>query len=299
MNYIEFKEEVKNFMCQEVGMDQEVDVELTQIRKNNGIMWDALHVLNPRKQCSPTIYLRPWFEKYEAGTPFSKICRDILLSFQEAIVELPIEIDEITRYETMKDRIIIRIIHYEKNKEQLAECPCIPFLDLAISFRWLGLCDSMGIASALVSNREMEEWEVSLQELFLVALENTRRIFPEQIRNLKDVLEGLVETEVFEDLEEPVEVYVLTNERGINGATAMLYTDVIRNFSLEMGRNIYILPSSIHEVLLIPEQEHVIKQDLKRIVCEANCEVVAEGEILSYEVYYYDQEKDMFKIIDS
>lgn len=91
-------------------------------------------------------------------------------------------------------------------------------------------------------------------------------------------------------------MYILTNTAGINGATTMIYKDVIRNFAKEHDTDFYILPSSIHEVILVPYEERISKEELKDMVGEVNCTQVALEEVLSDRVYIYRRDTNMIEI---
>ncbi len=91
-------------------------------------------------------------------------------------------------------------------------------------------------------------------------------------------------------------MYILTNSAGINGATAMIYKDAIRNFANELKTDFYILPSSIHEVILVPYEERISKEELKDMVGEVNCTQVALEEVLSDRVYIYRRETNMIEL---
>ena len=85
--------------------------------------------------------------------------------------------------------------------------------------------------------------------------------------------EGTEESDEYYMLEmsDSVPMYVLTNKQKVNGASCMLYPDLIRQFSDRIGKNLFIIPSSVHELLLFDTQVRV-------------------EEILSYSLYFYDRQ---------
>ena len=78
----------------------------------------------------------------------------------------------------------------------------------------------------------------------------------------------------------------------MNGAACMFYPGVLEDFGKKLGRDFYLLPSSVHEVILVPADETVSKEALWEIVTDINRTQVAEEEILADSVYYYDRKKD-------
>ncbi len=91
-------------------------------------------------------------------------------------------------------------------------------------------------------------------------------------------------------------MYILSNSVGINGATAMIYKDAIRNFASELDSDFYILPSSIHEVILVPYEDCFSREELKNMVNEVNCTQVPIEEVLSDRVYIYRRKTNMIEI---
>ena len=212
--------------------------------------------------------------------------------------ELYVPLEDLTSFSSMQDSIIMRLVNYERNETMLAECPHIKWHDLAITFRWLAHRDDVGIATALITNREMEMWKISLEQLHEVAMKNTPEKFPSTFYNMKTMLlemmteRGLEQTpEEWED-DEGVKMFIVSNKQRINGATSILYPDVLADFAETKNTDLFILPSSIHEVILIPKHNEMDVNELKKLVWDVNLNVVDEGEILSNHIYLYSREKN-------
>ncbi|MBQ8166500.1 MAG: hypothetical protein IJZ96_05615 [Lachnospiraceae bacterium] len=166
-------------------------------------------------------------------------------------------------------------------------------MDMAITFRFMVKCDDVGVASALISNKEFKKWGITIDELYNIAMENTRRLFPESIRCMDEILPNIEELCI--DEADRKKLYVLSNTTGVNGATAILYKDVIKNFAHQVGKSLFIMPSSIHEMILLCSEE-VEKDRLKALVKEVNKYIVSEIDFLSDTVYFYDLESDKITI---
>ena len=166
----------------------------------------------------------------------------------------------------------------------MTDCPYIRFHDLAITFRWLAYQDSIGISTALISNREMNRWNVTKEQLYQDASVNTPRIFPGKIKKLQE----MVEDYGFPIAKGYFELYVLTNQQGINGATCILYDKLLEQFAREINRSFYLLPSSIHEMMICLEDNTITEKMLLALVKDANHMVVTMGEVLSDSIYYYN-----------
>lgn len=325
MNYQEFLEYIKENLAEVLEYKEDIcksgnskeenkeresyKVELHKITKNNGIVLDGITIRKKGECISPNIYLNSYFEYYQMGKPLSVIMEEIIYRYQKAKEE-NFKIVDVRDFGAVKEHIVLRLVNYKKNKEQLKKCPHKKYLDLAVTFRYIASKDRIGIASSLISNTEFEAWNIELDELYQMALFNTMKEFPWQMDSLAKVIadclknknpdilpkEMLADIEKFEDKENRVNMYVLTNDTGINGATCILYDNVIKHFAKVQDANIFILPSSIHEVMLVPENVETEPEFLANLVVEANNSAVGLIDLLSDNIYYYDKEKDQIYI---
>lgn len=201
MNYEEFldyiKENIievfKNYLENNNENEQEFDeecleVELHKVVKNNGIVLDGLTLRTKGECVAPNIYLNSYFESYQMGKPITMIMEEIIYRYQKAKEENNIVLADILDFSAVKDRIVLRLVNYEKNKELLKNCPYKKYLDLAVTFRYIASKDALGIASSLISNQEFMSWKVSVDELYQIALFNTMREFPWQMESLIKVM---------------------------------------------------------------------------------------------------------------
>ena len=275
------------------GWWEDRELEIRKVRKNNGVELTAL--LFPREEfpVTPTFYLENFYENYldrGAGDPASLIpvIRNLYEKAEEAMPS--VDVEKLFDYEMMRDSIIYRLVNYEKNEELLRDCPHIRIHDLALTFRSLVNFNDSALSSSLINNDQMKEWGVTRQELLLDADRNSRRFFPPEIYPLCQLLE---ETEG--DMEEDPAMYVATNRQMLFGAVVLLYQDILEEFGRKTGGNFYVMPSSVHEVILVPDREGFEPEMLCSMVREVNETVVSEDEILSDSVYYYDC--DIHKLI--
>ncbi|MCM1179086.1 MAG: DUF5688 family protein [Clostridium sp.] len=306
MNYEEFLDYMKEQLEEVLGERDEgakYDIQIHKIVKNNGIVLDGLVIRRGEEPVSPNIYLNSYFESYQMGRPIAAILEEIVLRYREVCKENAIDVMDLTDFNNVRDKIVLRLVNYEKNREMLKLCPNRRYLDLAVTFRYMVSKDSLGIASSLVSNAEFELWQVDLDELYHLALFNTMREFPWKMDSLAKVVTesireqdmGMMPEELIKELEQMengVNMYVLTNEYGINGATCILYDTVIQHFAKVQDCNIYVLPSSVHEVMLVPENAETEPEFLEELVTEANKSAVGLIDLLSDHIYYYDREHE-------
>lgn len=286
--------------------------EIHQVVKNNGIVLDGLIIRREGEMISPNIYLNSYFESYQMGKPLTVIMEEIIYQYNLFKDEQNIRLADIWDFAAIKQDIVLRLVNYDRNRELLKTCPHKRYLDLAITFRMVLDWDCMGIGSSIVTTDVFDHWGVSLEDLYKLALENTMRAFPWRMDSLATVImecmkrqlpeEKLVEVredfKLLENTENEVSMYVLSNENGMNGATCILYDAVLKNFAKAQGCNIYILPSSIHEVLLVPENVETDAATLEEMVSDANHSAVGLIDLLSDHVYYYDRKRDMVEVYE-
>ena len=165
------------------------------------------------------------------------------------------------------------------------------FQKLAVIYRWVVKVDADGIQSTMIRNSLGEQ-------LFKLAVENTRRIFPPFVKSMSEVIYGMfvkddMPREVVEMMigEMPTDkmMYVISNDKGINGAISMLYEDKLHTLAMELESDLYILPLSVHEVIAV-SAEMGYPYELAEMVSEINMDQVALEERLSNQVYHYDKD---------
>jgi len=162
-----------------------------------------------------------------------------------------------------------------------------------------------------VDNNLMHKWRIKdAEELYAIASENTQRIFPGSIRPVDEILRlsGGGRGEGTKELAEAYSyaragvggcpLYVATNTEMLNGAGVVLYNGLLRSFADSAGKNLYLLPSSAHEMAIALEgKEEGEVQKLREIVQGANQSLAAGKEALSSNIYYYDRSTDSVGIV--
>jgi hypothetical protein len=213
-------------------------------------------------------------------------------------------------FDDIKQNIIYRLVSYDKNRKLLEKIPHIRYLDLAVTFHCLVHDDEDGIGTIRITNEHLQLWNTSTGELHRLAIRNTKKMFPPTIRSMEEVIKGMLNEEYFEDQGDSLSgemfrdildnsknnsnhrMYILSNPKGINGATCLLYDNVLRKFSDQLQSDFFILPSSIHEVILVPFEKSISAVALAEMVKDVNLTQVAEDEVLSDKVYFYSRENN-------
>lgn len=292
MNYQDFKHYILSALQDELGTD--VRITIQDVIKNNNTHLDGLTIFSNRHNLSPTIYLNYYFHAYEKGRSLPDILDDILSIYQKNVSGCHIDVSFFTDYDKVKSRIIMKLVNYERNRELLADVPHYRYLDLAIIFNCLLESASEGNATILIYNHHLSYWNVTRDDLYALALCNTPRLLTYDLRNMTDVLHELLSSDdappLTEDITGPCAMYVLSNHHKLNGSVCILYPNLLKDFAGKLCADFYILPSSVHEVLLIPACNEVSYQELSAMVKEVNASQLSREEILSDHVYYFSRE---------
>ena len=151
-------------------------------------------------------------------------------------------------------------------------------------------------ASFMVTNGIASMYQMTGGEVMEEAYKNTSQQ-GYVMRNINDTMRDMMESEgmpqelIDEIISQEVPLYVLTNKESVNGANVISCPEVLEKVYEEFGEGYYVLPSSIHEVLLVKESESPGVQELRQTVFNVNKQEVAPQEVLSYNVFHYDGRK--------
>lgn len=322
MEMIEFQEKIKKALQEYGGSD--MTVRISKVRKNNGHILTGVSMYKPGSNITPTLYIDDYLKRYEEGVTFGEIMKDVIYMLENYAIDREMDISFFTEWDRAKRRIVYRLINAEKNEELLKEVPYIPFMDLAIVFYYLMGDKSMGNASIMIHKKHLAVWEVEEKSLYDVAVKNTHKMLPYAIQNIsqlmRDVLfenigkqmgeKGCTDKECVEEItdrmmeqlspiHQQVNMYVLSNNSRYYGAACILYKDLLKKFAESHDADIYILPSSVHEMILLPDRGGEDPVKLAEMVRDVNDTQLSPEEVLSDSVYYYDRKSGEIRMLQS
>lgn len=298
MDYEMFLEVVKEkFMDYMPQRYQSGKLEIHAVNKVN-VVWDALRISMPdNDRILPDIFVNEMYEKYKETGDLERVFRYTAAEYTNILeknMKERLELD----VNDMKDNVIFVLINTEQNKELIANVPNKPFQDLSVIFRWVISQDAQGMASIIVTKDMMEHAGLTLESLMEHAVENTKRICPPKIVSMREammeavkdyaepnLLDTLMETE-----QNPQKtMWIISNQYGVNGASAMLYEENLHKLAEKTGTDMYLLPSSIHEWIAVSTDMGEPSQ-LAEMIMEINAGAVKLEERLSNNVYFYDKD---------
>lgn len=288
MDYKIYKESLRDKVQEQLG--ENVSVYYTEMVKNNNVKKEALALQTKGENTTAMIYVDSLLEAYA--------CTGNIEKSKNTVLEIYKRRDDVLAdwngfgWEQVKPYIRIRLVRMEGNEEYLKDRPYKKVLDLAMIFVVL-LKEKEGEMAAQVSWTQIKAWGIDAEELYRTAIDNFRK---EEftITNMT----SLFPAKLAEELEMGIDMYIFSTKNRIQGARAMLRVDMLKTFADEKGCNLFILPSSVHEVLLICEEKDMCVAGLKEIVSSVNGDpaVIAAEEVLSDSVYYYDRGKGKIRI---
>lgn len=301
MNYEIFKEVIaEKFMDYLPEQYKDVKLDVHSVDKVNMTI-DGLTLAGEGLRVSPTIYINDMYEEYKK----SEDLQDVLVSAAQRMDNAMRGAKEIAPsidLDTAKDNLVFQLVNTEQNKQLLADVPNRAFQDLSIIYRWVVKIDGDGIQSTVIHNSLAKQMGLSEEEMFKLAVDNTRKILPPTVRSMNDVIRDMfmkdgMPSEIADMMigEIPPEqtMWVISNDRGLNGAISMLYEDQLHTLAENLETDLYIMPSSVHEVIAVSSNMGD-PNELAQMVAEINMDQVALDERLSNQVYHYD--KDLRKL---
>ena len=294
----EFAEEVKA----EIEKRYDVPVMLQERTKNNGVKKLSLIIREHDMNASPTIYLEPYYDIYEHEG--FEIAVDILWEcYEESRLKENFDISIVSNYNKAKNKLVAGVVNYKMNEELLKSVPHAQFLDLAIvAYVELGQpIVEEGSATVLVSENLREIWGITSEEVIQQALYNVRD--DAVIQDIVDALRELGAEHLLALLSNKDKgfLYVISNKKQFHGGIHIMNKAAISEFADEKNvKYVYIMPSSVHEVMLLPVTSEVDIDDahrLRKIVSEVNENQLPVEQILSNNVYLYSRETNDLKIV--
>lgn len=294
----EFACVLKEQVIQALGSGYQV--EGLWVRKNNGVRKETLLVREENRECAPSFYLDELYTSYRNGYPIEALTEHIVETVNGEYMGGIRCIDNVLSKEWFEERLFLRLVHMEKNREQLEDAVYVKVQDLAAVFYVLTERGSDGIKSfRLPKNAWLRAGLGEAEGYYHKILANTERLFPAEIMRIEERLISCMERER-EEIPEWLQLelesirngekgplfYVLTNTSKINGAATLLYEGMLNKLEQRFESGFYIIPSSVHEVLLLAETKESV-EELNRMVREVNDSQVAPEEVLSDHVYFY------------
>lgn len=301
MEIREFAEKVCTGTAEKLGPEYKVSVR--EMVKNNGVVLQGLVIEKQGERMVPVLHLEDLWEAYREGRSLEEIVNKVLDRYVDSLTMEPLEAEKFDDFEKIKGGICFRLFGRAGNEAFLKDLPYVEFLDMAVSFYYVDEADREGLNKLLtVSNGLMRRWGTDTEELLRLASENTPRIFPEEYLPIDQMIAKLMcpdlggEEELSGSAFEGSPLQILRNMHRQYGAACLLYPGLLERIAEKEG-SFYIIPSSVHETILIKDTGAASADRLKEMIYQVNREALEPEEVLTDSLYYYDAAEKKMKVL--
>ncbi len=283
-------------------------IEAKEVIGNNGVKRHGLVMKGTTQYTNPVIYIDKEYERYSDEEEIDdiydisqRIIQIYELSKNEDIGQEEM-VKNINDWNWAKNKVMFTLVNTDKNKEVLKAVPSTPFLDLSYTYYiQLQNCNFEN-GNVRIKNEYLDRWDITLEELHKQAVKNLMKFTEEEMEPMVDVVlkilfegnnefkeEGTKFIREVNSESEYSEMHVLSTTSHIYGAVYMFYSSKIKALADKLDSDLYILPSSIHELILIPVLENEEVETLREMVNQVNEESVENIDYLSDNVYRFNR----------
>jgi len=259
------------------------EIQVQEVAKNNenrtGLM------IKTESNITPTIYVDEFYADYENGDIEFKEILTSIADMRRRYDKPDMDVNSITNWDSVKDKVFIRLVSKD-NVGYLHGKVYREKLDMAITYAIMLDMTEVGTASTAVTMSLLDEWDITIKTLHQTAMKNMSGTA--QFQSMAEVIAGIMHCDpedLMEDGQPPM--YVLSNNTKLNGAAEILDEDLMKQISAKIGGDFIILPSSIHEVIILPVSDDHSVEDLEAMVNEVNASEVDPVDRLTNSVYRY------------
>lgn len=302
MSFEEFTDHILQEIC--VRADGAFQVKKHDVIKNNNVKQAGIAVVKEEAGIGPCVYLDEFYREYESdGMKFDEIVDEVyrlILKYEEDMPD--VDLSGFRNWEIVHADIYPKLINAEQNKELLEKIPHRNFMDLAVVYYAVARNQAQeDIGTILIYNGHMEIWGQEEENLYQTAMRNMRADGEADFVTLESVVKHILRginlpDEERKDLRSK-NMYILTNHRRCFGAAEILDKKTLRTIADQIGDRFIVLPSSVHETIVLPSKEEAEYGRLVDMVREVNDTQVDVEERLSDHVYVYSRDEEMLKIV--
>lgn len=284
------------------SMDSTIHAEEQSTTKTNGVSLRGILMYRHSKALAPIVYVDDLYSQFIDGKTIVQIAQELITLMNDNEEHPPFDMRGFEIYDNVRGLLRLEIVNYEWNSTLLEDRPHVKILDLACQYYIdLGSC-----ARCIVSNSLLKVWKVTPETVYNDAYTNTRNQMQFQIVPLEELMYKLKEQGMLEDGDVDIDelsvecnpMFVLTNAQKNYGACGFIYLDNLKVVADQHQSDLIILPSSTHEVILIPDiglPRNFL--ELKGMVREINHTLIDPRERLSDNIYFYHRDTNTLRVI--
>lgn len=305
MNYEEFKQDFIDEVTERIHeQDPDMRVSENTVNKLNE-SYDAVTITPDGANVGVNLSINKFFDSYEEGKSFDELVDRAVETANRALLDRPdFDVDSFRDYELMKDKLVMEVVSSQANEDLLKTIPHKDIEDMSVVYRFVLNSDENGRASILVTNNLLDSMGITPDQLHEDALINAPQLKPAEIKGMTEVLAEMMGREQAEMMgflpneNEKEQLYVATVPDKIHGAGVLAYQGFMDQAAERAGGDFYILPSSIHEVLIVPDTGNISIKELEDMVKNVNDTQVSPEDKLTDSVYHYDSKEKIFELAE-
>ena len=303
MSFEEFTENVLKEI--RVKADGVFQVKKHDVTKNNNVKLTGIVLVKEEADIGPCVYLDEFYREYESdGIRFGEVVDEVyrlIVKYKDDDVP-DFDISGFKRWKTVRGNVYPKLINAEQNKELLEKIPHRNFMDLAVVYYTVARDHAQkDIGTILIYNGHMEMWGQGEENLYQTAMINMRADGEAVFATIETVIKNIAPDITFPTVPCSVpcdtRMYILTNCRKRFGAAEILDKKTLRMIADKVGDRFIILPSSLHEIIVLPPKDETEYEWLAGMVREVNDTQVDIEERLSYHVYVYSRDEEALQIV--
>ncbi|MDO4961025.1 MAG: DUF5688 family protein [Eubacteriales bacterium] len=277
-----------------------IGVAINQVEKLQGESYTGLTVTPAEQNVGMNLNLNQLYGQMERGESYDSVISRAVDQAEHFISDVPrFNVAELSSYETAKELLFVDVVGTKVNAEMLSRVPHTELEDISMVYRMQVEQLTDGAATVLITNDLMNRMGVTKEQLHEDALANSQIVRPATMRSMAEVMaEMMGMPPEMVPMGEPM-MYVVSTTEASHGAAAAFYPDFMDQAAKELGGNFFILPSSVHEMLFLPDNGNMKSAELKDMVTSINADVVSPEDRLTDSVYHYDAAERIFELGES
>lgn len=300
--YEEFLDHVKNNITDYLPPDYGNSiVEIVKVTKDNDMVLEGMIICKEKNGASPAVYLEQYYGEVVRGADERQIMEKIAADYLAAVEYYAQLADlDISDWNNVQGRVGYYLVNKDLNRERLKDKVFMTIGDLAKVYIVIANFWTKGFNYTLIPQDILSEWGVSEDELDEAAESNMAVRFPPVLLSIDEYFRenatGRPAANLLRRGRKPDSdiMYVLTNRSRLNGATVMLYPGILQKIRDALGKDYYIIPSSVDDVMIVPKKSDIRGYVLEEILRERNV-IMPRNKILSNNVYEYTEESRSIK----
>ena len=298
MSFEKFTEDVLKEIYMKMG--DTYQIRKRDMVKNNDVKLTGIEVIKEEANIGPCVYLDEFYRKYESdGMRFGEIVDEVHRLILKHEKDTPdVDLSGFRSWETVRGNIFPKLVNAEQSKELLAKIPHRNFMDLAVVYYAVARDhEQKDIGTILIYNGHMEIWGQEEENLYRTAMMNMCVDGEADFTDIRTIVERMTGISFPDNDSQDTDMYVLTNSRRCFGAAEILDKRTLRMVADQVGDRFIVLPSSVHETLVMPSKDETEYKQLADMVRDINKSLVEAEERLSDHVYVYSRDEETLRIV--